>query len=403
LTYQFEGLNLANAPFIRVGVNTNVTQLRGTFPNNAAQLLTPESSRVSYLDQNPSRSYVLQWNLNVQREVLKDFTVQLGYVGSHGVHQPFRTQDADIVLPTLTAQGLLWPIRSATGTAIGTKLNESVGQINALAWQESTSYNALNVKVTRRLQHGFLAGLSYTWAKSLDTGSSSVIGGQFANSINGLPLQFQNLFRGRSDFDVRHSVIANYLWVLPAAHSDNGVVKALTQGWQWGGIVRAQTGLPFSVTIGGDSLGMKSNNTFNFPDRVNTPECRNPVNPGNPDHYIKTECFVAPNPGSVKTPPTEAPRMGNAGRNSFSGPGLVNFDMSLNKNNYIRSISESFNMQLRVEVFNLLNRANFRPPTGTAGQVFNASYAANSPSIVGRLTSTATTSRQIQVALKLIW
>jgi len=308
-----------------------------------------------------------------------------------------------MVLPTLTAQGLVWPNRSATGTAIGTKVNESVGQINALVWQASTSYNALNVKVTRRMQHGFLAGLAYTWSKSLDTGSSSVIGGQFANSINGLPLQFQNLFRGRSDFDVAHTLIINYLWELPRLHSENGIARALTNGWQWGGILRAQSGLPFSVTIGGDSLGMKSQNTFNLPDRLNTPECRNPVNPGNPDHYIKVECFVAPNPGSARVPPTEAPRLGNAGRNSFTGPGLVNVDMSLNKSNYIRSISETFNVQFRVDVFNVLNHPNFRPPTGAAGQVFNASYVPNSSAVVGRLTSTSTTSRQIQLAVKFIW
>ncbi len=195
----------------------------------------------------------------------------------------------------------------------------------------------------------------------------------------------------------------NYLWKLPAPHSDSSVLKALTNGWQWGGIIKAQSGLPFSVTIGGDSLGMKSQNTFNLPDWLDTPACKNPVNPGNPDHYIKVECFVAPNPGSAKVPPTEAPRLGNAGRNRFTGPGLFDVDMSLNKNNYIRSISENFNLQLRFDLFNVMNHPNFRPPTGAAGQVFNASYVANSAATVGHLTSTATTSRQIQVAVKLIW
>jgi hypothetical protein len=93
--------------------------------------------------------------------------------------------------------------------------------------------------------------------------------------------------------------------------------------------------------------------------------------------------------------------MGNAGRNTFTGPGLFTVDTSLTKNTHIRSISENFNLQLRFEVFNILNHANFRPPTGAAGQVFNASFAANSTA--GRLLTTATTPRQIQLGVKLIW
>jgi len=186
--------------------------------------------------------------------------------------------------------------------------------------------------------------------------------------------------------------VINYLWEIPAPHSDNGVVRALTNGWQWGGIVRAQTGLPFSVVIGGDSLGMLSNNSFNFPDRLGTPECKNPINPGNVIHYIKTQCFVVPSPTN---------RMGNAGRNTLTGPGLVNFDMSFYKNNYIRGISENFNLQFRVEVFNLLNHPNFRPPAAAAAQLYSQAFVPNSGA--GLLTLTSTTSRQIQLAVKVNW
>jgi hypothetical protein len=401
LLYQFVGVNLANAPFSQLGVNTNTTKLRGAFPNDAVSLLTPDTARVSYVEQNPRRSYVPQWNLNLQREVLKDLTVQLGYFGAHGVHQPYRTNDADLVLPTQTADGPFWP----TPRGSGNKLNPNVGQIQGLVWQASNTYNALNAKITRRLSHGLLAGLSYTWSKSLDPNSASVIGGQFQNSINGLPLSFVNAFRGPSDFDVRHNLIVNYLWELPAPQIENALLHALTDGWQWGGIVRAQSGTPFTATISGDSLGMRSDNTFNFPDRVNTPGCGNPVNSGNPDHYIKTECFAVAQPTN---------RLGNAGRNSFTGPSLFNVDTSLTKNNRIQRISETFNAQFRLELFNVLNHADFRPPTGAAAQVFTFSTAgacATAPTAAcftpnataGRLLSTAATSRQIQLALKLIW
>ncbi len=386
LTYQFELLTLLTSPFSRIGVVTNPP--RGSFPTDVIRLITPDKDRVSFVEQEPKRSYVLQWNLNLERELSQNLILQLGYLGSHGVHQPFRTNDADIVLPIETPQGLLWP----TPRGSGNRLNENVGQIQALAWQASTSYHALNLKATERLRRGLQVGGSYTWGKSIDNSSASVIGGQFGNSVNGLPLSFQRLWRGRSDFDVRHTFVLNYLWLIPGPHSDNGLIRSLTNGWQWGGIFRASSGLPFTPLLGGDALGMKSNNPFDFPDRVSTSGCRNPVNSGDPDHYIKVECFLAPQPSN---------RLGNGGRNVITGPGVIDYDLSLHKNNYVRRISETFNVQFRAEFFNVLNRSNFRPPSGAAAQVFTVNLTPNAGA--GRLTATATTSRQVQLALKVNW
>jgi hypothetical protein len=385
LLYTIELSTLLTSPFFRSAGASNVPA--GNFPNNAVRFLTPDSARISYVEPNPKRSYVLQWNLNLQREFLKDWVIQAGYTGSHGVHQPYKTQEADIVLPTLTSQGLFWPLPRGSGT----RLNTNFGNINGTSWQGNTVYHAGSLRISRRTAHS-QAGISYTWAKSLDNNSASVAGGQFTNSINGLPFQFDNFWRGRSDFDVRHSLVVNYLWEVPGTHSENEMVRALTDGWQLGGIVKAQSGLPFSVTIGGDSLGMNSGNSFNFPDRVNSPECKNPVNRGDVIHYIKTQCFVVASPVN---------RMGNAGRNTLTGPGLFNVDMSLYKNNYIRSISENFNVQLRMEVFNVLNHPNFRPPAAAQAQLYNQSFAPNTGA--GLLTLTSTTSRQIQFAVKAIF
>jgi hypothetical protein len=292
-----------------------------------------------------------------------------------------------------TDGGLLFPVPRGSGR----RINENVGQINGTTWQASSVYHALSLRLSRRTQRTTM-GASYTWAKSIDNNSASVSGGQFTNSINGLPLYFMNLWRGLSDFDVRHSLVVNYLWELPQTHSHNGFVRTLADGWQWGGIVRAQTGLPFTATISGDSLGMNSNNSFNFPDRVNSPECKNPVNPGSITNYIKTQCFV------VATPVN---RMGNAGRNTLTGPGLFNVDMSLYKNNYIRSISEKFNVQFRMEVFNVLNHPNFRPPAAAQAQIFTFATAGGGTFTrnagAGLLTLTSTTSRQIQFAVKVSW
>ena len=136
---------------------------------------------------------------------------------------------------------------------------------------------------------------------------------------------------------------------------------------------------------------MKTSYPFDFPDRIFGPGCESAVNPGNPVHYIKTQCFSFPSP---------ATRMGNAGRNILIGPGLSNFDLSLFKNNHIQRISESFNVQFRAEFFNVLNHANFSPPVAN-----NTLFGANGAPVTtaGLITTTSTSSRQLQFALKIIW
>src|SRR5262249_16821614 len=195
-------------------------------------------------------------------------------------------------------------------------------------------------------------------------------------------------------FDIRHNFVLNYIWQTPALESLPAAARWVLGSWQFGGIFQASSGLPFTPLISGDPLGMlsASEDTFSFPDRVTGTACSgNPVNPGDPLHYIKTSCFVAPNPIT---------RLGNAGRNSVIGPGLVNFDVSLIKNNPVRKISEHFNVQFRFEVFNALNRSNFAPPINNSS-LFDASGARISTA--GQIDQTATSARQLQFGLKLIW
>jgi hypothetical protein len=384
LLYEFELSTLLTAPYYQ-SATLNKTPA-GAFPTGAASLVTPDAARVSYVQQNPPASYVEQWNFNVQREVARNLTVQLGYVGSHGVHLPYKTQDADWVMPTLVNGALYWP----TPKGSGTELNTSVGQINGTAWLGTSNYNAANVRATWDRKRSRL-GFSYTWSKSIDNNTASVAGGQFTNSINGLPLFFTQMWRGLSDFDVRHSAVVNYIWELPGI-AKHGFVGGIANGWQWGGIFRIQSGVPFSVTIGGDSLGMNNSNPFNFPDRISGPGCGSAINPGNPNHYINTSCFAVPNPTN---------RMGNGGRNDLIGPGTVDLGTSLYKNNYVPSISETFNVQFRAEFFNVINHTNFLPPTGTSAQIFNANFAPNTGA--GKLTGVATRPREIQFGLKIIF
>jgi hypothetical protein len=102
----------------------------------------------------------------------------------------------------------------------------------------------------------------------------------------------------------------------------------------------------------------------------------------------------------VSSPNTCANLLGDGRRNSIVGPSLVNVDMSLFKNNYVKRISEQFNVQFRMEVFNILNHTNFNPPTSNS-QIFNGD--GTPVGSAGLLDTTATTSRQIQFAVKVIW
>jgi hypothetical protein len=185
--------------------------------------------------------------------------------------------------------------------------------------------------------------------------------------------------------------VFNYLWDVPTPKNWGAISSAALGGWELGGIITAETGVPITPLIGGDPLGLNSNDPFAYPNRLSGSGCSNPVNPGNPNSYIKLSCFAAPNPLTL---------LGNSGRNSVIGPGLVNFDFSLHKNNYIKRVSETFNMQLRVEVFNILNRPNFETP------FHNSKLFDQSGKLIdgaGAVDQTSTPARQIQFAVKLIW
>jgi hypothetical protein len=386
LTYEFALLSALTAPFNEQGSATNVP--RGSFPGNLFSLISPSSLRTGYVEQNPKRNYVEQWNLNIQRRISPNIVFEGAYTGSHGVHLPFVSTDVNIVLPTATAAGYVWP----TPRGSGTKQNPSVGAIQPVIWQVASTYHAARVRLTRRMSHGVQLQGSYTFSKSLDTGSGS-FQTAYTNTQASMPLFDPRLRRSLSDFDIRQNLLFNVLWQLPAPKTDMKAASWFLSGWQLSSIFQISSGLPFTPLIAGDALGLNSTNTWDYPDRLNIPGCANPVNPGNPSNYINHNCFVAPSP---------ATRLGDAGRNVAIGPGLVNLDSSLFKNNHITRISETFNIQLRLEVFNVVNHPNFGPPTGlTSTQLFTQALAPIPTA--GTLTLTSTSSRQIQLAVKVLW
>jgi hypothetical protein len=360
----------------------------GSFPTGAfvQSADTSTSGSASYIEHAPKRSYVMQWNLSASREIPAGVVLTIGYVGSRGVHQPFRVDNFDMVLPTLTPAGYLFPPASSSQ-----KLNPNFGRVTGMLWQGNSFYNALQTVITKRVSHGLQIRGAYTWAKSIDTLSATIADDAYPNGLLN-PLFFdQRTTRGLSDFDVRQTFVSNFTWELPGPKLGSRLRQWALGGWQLGGIYRASTGQPFTPLLGGDPLGMKLDETNEPPDRVSSPGCGTLTNHGDPNHYIKTQCLAFPNPASLR---------GNLGRNTLIGPGVSKFDASVFKNNHTRLFSEDTNVQFRAEFFNIFNRANFASPTDNL-TVFDP--AGNPIPSAGLITSTQTPSRQIQFALKVIW
>jgi hypothetical protein len=386
LPYEFNLSFQRAVPFVQSIYASDLAP--GSFPTGAFQQFGFDSTSAlaTYVQHDPKRNYVMQWNLGVARQLSSTLSVTLAYVGSRGVHQPYRMDNIDMVLPTLTPAGYVFP-----AAATSQKLNPNFGRIDATLWQANSVYHALQADVSKRVSRGFEFHGAYTWGKSIDTLSATEADDAFPNGLFNQLFFDQRTSRGLSDFNVAQALVLSMTWELPGARFNSRPAKWALSGWQLGELYKANTGQPFTPILGGDPLGMKLDETSEPPDRLTGPGCSTLTNPGDPTHYIKAQCLGFPVPRN---------RWGNLGRNSLIGPGLSKLDFSVFKNNRIRLLSEDVNVQFRAEFFNILNHTNFASPTDHL-VVFDES-GKPVPS-AGLITSTQTTSRQIQLAMKVIW
>jgi hypothetical protein len=417
--------------------------LAGHFPQDGFNLLTnppmgvtPGKLATSTIETHPHRNYVEEWNLNIQRQITSDLSITVGYVGSHGVHNLTRGDDGNMTQGVQTSPGLLFPCgppilpdgsctpgNNAAGN--NAQINQTNGIIRYIYWSTDSSYHALNVSLDKRMSHGLQFQVADTWGKSIDESSSTIAGDTFEQGLNSLFYFAPKSLRGPSDFNVSNTLSVNALWAIPTPASWSGIVRTAAGGWQLGGIIKYNTGVPTTPIIGGDpmAVGNGGADQFGVPDRL--AGC-NPVNSNSVASYINQNCFTLPtapasfasqcgdfttSPGvptpGLPTPPSGrvycANLLGTAGRNSITGSKLVNVDFSAIKNTPIRRISETFSIQFRAEFFNIFNRSNFLPPepvNGSAGaQVFNQD---GTPS-AGGIDALATEARDVQFALKVIW
>jgi outer membrane receptor protein involved in Fe transport len=455
------------APFTEIGATSNAPKLIGKFPGGVDpnKDLGPHNLEFEHVEQKPPRNYVMQWNLNLQRELAPNLTMVVGFAGSHGVHQALRVDDANIVFPVAhPSAGYLFPKLDVLGNvftaqcntldpngsdpppptcAPAAQINPNItGAIRSLFWAGDSFYSALEVGVVKKMSHGLQVQGSFTWGKSIDNNSGATNGDTLSNAFSSIHWFDLRTSRAVSDYNIPRVLVINANWQVPTSKSASRPVAFVANGWELGAILKVNDGYPFSPTFGssGDPLGLNSSDPWAFPNRLRTPDCASLINPRNIQNYLKTQCFAVPtapdkafwdancdpappglgygfdplNPSNPvaanygNPPPSWLPPLAcfnlagtSGGRNVVYGPGLTNLDFSLFKNNSFKRISETFNAQFRMEVFNILNHANFAPPTVSKLDVFDPT---GSPTgTAGILSLTTTDSRQIQFALKFTW
>jgi hypothetical protein len=317
--------------------------------------------------------------------------------------------DANMQLPTSTPYGYIWP------TSGNTKQDTAVGAINATWWDDDAHYESLRAQLKRDMSKGWQAQASYTYSKCIDAGTTGSVPDPFQTSISSLIYFDSAARRGRCDFDVTQTFVANTVYHLPGPKKgSNALMMAVLGGWEANGIISATSGSPTSATIGGDPLGQVSSDTYSQPNLIRTGSCKgNPVNQGKVLNYFKLQCFTVPiappallaqcTPSATGIPGSCMNLFGNAGRNSIIGPGLLDADASIFKNFYLPKISEETRLQLRAEFFNIINHSNFQVPNFASGNQTIYNQDGTPAAGAGTINATSIDNRQIQFGAKIVW
>ncbi len=416
LEYTVENLR-RTLPFYKYALRPNFEALE-TFPD-AVAAARGDAGQLRIFDyHNPKNPVIYRYNLSLQRQLTPRWTAEISYVGARGNHllrtfeanlYPFavRQPDGKLFLPPdpewVKPDGNLYsssdPNRPQTPP--DNVMNPAFGSIQRTLTDAQSFYNSGYVSINGDFGRNFTLGANYTYSKSVDD----------ASSVRGLQEHYgldRKLNRGLSTFDRRHNFSLRYFYSPPIGSGqrwfNSGWLSSLIGGWRFGGILSLRSGSAFGVSYGIPSTGFlfvsqRPNLTpFYNRDPTNgvTAGCRHPltgqmlIEPdlklGGPDLYFDPCAFQPPEPGYI----------GDAGRTTLTGPGIVNLDFSLQKE--FRIDSER-NLQFRAEFFNLANHPNFQAPGGPPTAIFRDGGTIN-PS-AGKIRSTATTPRQIQFALRL--
>jgi hypothetical protein len=367
------------APFLnRIDYSRNATNnlllsLSNAFPAGTAQA-TPRGMNPDY-----KQPEIYQYNLTIERQLLKDLVLELGYVGSQGHHLGLRyninapVPTGRLVATSPTNPALIPEVTRLLQAQFGTATVQYQDQFG------NSSYNAFQASLRRRQTNGLTMLVSYTFSKSIDTGSST---NQSSTGSQQFPQDIRNILqteRGLSDFDRRHQFSGSFNYELPVGRGRwffgdaRGLAQTFIGGWQLNAIVSLLSGRPFTPQYSAADV------TSQRPDVIGDP-------------YANIPAGLLFNPAAFRRPTAtggETDLFGNGGRNILTGPSFKSVDMSLIKN---FRLAEKTRLQFRVESFNVFNHPNFQVP------VFQLD-ASN----VGQVYQTATEGREFQFALKLLF
>jgi len=375
--------------------NTTVDKLSSLSTSTATGGLVSPSN----VQPNIETPTVLGWTFKIEQEVAPHTALSIGYVGSHAYHQILsldQNTPSWVVCPEVQC-----PAGVANGTVYYTSTRLANPNLaNSTSWISSgvSNYNALEVDVRKQYANGFQLRGVYTWSRNLDDGSAW---NTSVSSNTPAYVSFPSnprLDYGRAATDITNAGAINGSWDLPFGkdrlffHGVSSRADRFIGGWGLSGIVSIQSGFPFSPQLGYNPSG---NGDTRNPVRPSlNPDYHGTLYPRTPQQWFDPNAFTAPVAGTL----------GNAGRDTLVGPGLVDGDLSLAKTT---TVTEHLRAQFRVEYFNIANHTNFTTPNAV---VFSTgptpakpiTSAALSPT-AGVLTGTATTSRQLQFALKLLF
>jgi hypothetical protein len=381
------------------GLITNPTPITSQNPFGA---LSPTSTiNANTLNRNDYEPRLHQWSLGVQRQLPWESVLDVGYVGSKGVHidntVEFNNPDPALNTPTSSAQQRR-PVQFVVDGPGGPV--RPLSRIRFLDSGGNSWYHGLQVGYQKRFSHGLTGSVAYTYSKSEGEGYGR--NESFGSTNNGSYQDPRNRAADKAvyPFDTKHNAVISWLYELPTVPAfRQGVGRQIFGGWQANGILTLHSGLPFTV-VQNNSL-----NTFNSPvrpDRIGSgQESNQTINQWfNPDDFHVVTCKVSTLPGLC--------HYGNSGNGILRGPNFHDLDFSLFKNFQIK---ESMKLQFRAEMFNIFNTPNFTEPNrsllastqflpSTDGGAFPSQIRAQGP---GQITSLAAPMRQIQFGLKFLF
>jgi Carboxypeptidase regulatory-like domain/TonB dependent receptor len=280
--------------------------------------------------------YNYNYNLQIEKGLGKSLLLQVGYVGSAG-HRLMTTADINQPAPgvyaTDAAQQAARPLFATF---------PDFGVINEIETNGNSNYNSLQTVLKVREWHRFTSQFTYTWAHGLD--DMTQYRGTLPQDSTNLKADYASM-----DYDTRHNFTAVLNYNLPNASH----LRPLLNGWELSSLVSLHTGQPFTVFSSNDTTGtgegeQRANLIGDPYSGVSHAFNKNGVT------WLNQSAFADPAAGTF----------GNSGRNAFYGPGYASVDFSVVKNT---KITERIGSQFRIEMFNLFNRVNLAPPSGTNG------------------------------------